>query len=87
MRLPAQFKPTRLATVLLLLGALRLLRSPQRLGLLAGPIIVSLGVALLGIYPFHSRLILILLPCYFWIVAVGVDSFLQARMRTIADKD
>jgi hypothetical protein len=72
-----------LAAALAGLGAIRLLGRPQRFGLLVLPTAVALAAAEVGLFPFSARLLLFLLPFYYWVIAIGLDGLLQARSRIV----
>ena len=83
LRLPGQFKPAPLALGLLSLGTARLLQSPQRFGLLALPVAIALAVAEAPLFPFQGRLVLFLLPFYYWLIGTGLDGLLETGSRVV----
>jgi hypothetical protein len=84
LRLPGQLKPVELALVLVTIGGTSLLiRSPQRFGLLALPITITLAVSLARFFPFQGRLLLFLLPFYFWLIGIGIEQLLAVEVRAV----
>ena len=76
-----------LALFLILVGSIYLLRqSKERFFFFAAPIVMSLALAALHVYPFVERMILFLVPNFFILIAYGVQSifdYLQPQYRKI----